>query len=511
VWAVVLLALAVRLPGLDRPLLGYFSTKNVTYAMIARNWVEGRTSLWRPAMDCLVGGERGLHLLEFPVSAYLSGAAWRVCGGSLDAWGRFTSAAFSAGAVALMFSLVRRWHGQAAAYGASLTLTLSPAAIIFGQSFMLEASLVFFTVASLWALDRWLTSGRKGWLLTAAASFSLLLLTKIYMLVLALPLAAFVWHALRVQGGLGARRVWLEFALAGTAAVLPAFAWYLDAWHVAAPEAATSARVFYSIRRSATVHHWPHPLLVSPDFYKRMLDDLSGSMFTPIGFALALIGMWGKAWRRHAGWLAASALLVAALPAKFYDLPYYELALLPAGCVMAGLGWKAVYERMQPSRLGMAALLGVVIAFSLRHAAKPAFTTPAEDREVLTAAAALRAFAAAGEPVATLHGASTDVLYYSGHPGWAFSINDRRLTEKLQAVRRQGARWLAVADLPSANASPVAREALAPLRLVREGRDFRIYELAPRTVKASRKTASVLLNSPRRHGEHGVEEKQFRK
>ncbi|HVX61927.1 MAG TPA: glycosyltransferase family 39 protein, partial [Pirellulales bacterium] len=163
----LLLTAAIRLPGVNRPLLGNFSTKNLTYAMIARNWGEGRASLWRPTMDCLVGGQRGLHLLELPVSAYLSGTAWRLCGGSLDAWGRLASVAFSVGAVALRFSLVRRWHGQAAAYGAGLALALSPAAIIFGQSFMLEASLVFFMMASFWALDRWLTTCRSFWLLAA--------------------------------------------------------------------------------------------------------------------------------------------------------------------------------------------------------------------------------------------------------------------------------------------------------------------------------------------------------
>lgn len=494
VWLIVLLAAAIRLPGVDRPLLGSFSTKNLTYAMIARNWIEGRASIWRPTMDCLVGGQRGLHLLELPVSAYLSGTAWRLFGGSLDAWGRLTSVAFSAGAVALMFSLVRRWHGRAAAYGASLTLALSPAAIIFGQSFMLETSLVFFMLASFWALDRWLIAGRRIWLLAAGGSFSLLLLTKIYMLAIALPLVALVWQALDAQGRLKDRRRWAEFVLVGLLAVSPAAAWYADAWRVSAPEHEISTRVFYSIRRSATVHHWPHPLLSSADFYKRMLDELSGSMLTPVGFVLALIGLWGAAWRRHVAWFAACALLIVALPAKFYDLDYYELAVLPAGCVMVGLGWQAIYERLRPGRLAMALLLGVTLLISLRYAARPAFTTPAEDRETLAAAAALRTLADADEPVAVLHGASTDILYYSDHPGWALSVNDRNLSDKLQAVRRQGARWLAVADLATTDASPFVREALATLHLAKEGRDFRIYELAEKTAVA-----------PRRHGEHRAE------
>ena len=484
VCAVLLLAAAIRLPGIDRPLVGHFSTKNLTYAMIARNWVEGRASLWRPTMDCLVGDQRGLHLLEWPASAYLSGTAWRVLGGSLDVWGRLTSVAFSVAAVGLMFSLVNRWHGRAAAYGASLTLALSPAAIVFGQSFMLEASLVFFLLASFSSLDRWLASGRRSWLLAAGAAFSLLLLTKIYMLVMALPLAMLVWQSLRGQTSLPWRHTWIEFALVGLLAVVPAAAWYLDAWRISAPDHELSKHVFYSIRRSAIVHHWPHPLLMSPDFYKRMLDEASGSMLTPLGFALALIGLAGKSWRRHAVWLAACGLLVVALPAKFYDLAYYELAILPAACVLVGLGWQAIYERVQPGRLGLAMLLVATVTISLRYAARPAFMTPEEDRGALPAAAALRTFADDEEPVAVLHGASTDILYYSGHPGWAFSVNDRGLAEKLAEARRHGARWLAVADLRTAEASPFARAALAPLRLADEGADYRIYELA--TITASR-------------------------
>ena len=487
--AVLLLAAAIRLPAVDRPLVGHFSTKNLTYAMIARNWVEGRASLWRPTMDCLVGGERGLHLLEWPASAYLSGAAWRVFGGSLDVWGRLTSAAFSVAAVGLMFSLVNRWHGRAAAYGASLTLALSPAAIIFGQSFMLEASLAFFLLASFWGLDRYLHARGRRWLLAAGASFALLLLTKIYMLVMALPLAMLVWQSLREQESPRGRRTWLEFALVGLLAVVPAAVWYLDAWRISAPDHEISQHVFYSIRRSAAVHHWPHPLLMSPDFYKRMLDEASGTMLTPLGFALALIGLAGTTWRRHAAWLVASGLLVVALPAKFYDLAYYELAILPAGCVLVGLGWQAIYRRVQPGRLGLAMLFVAAIAISLRYAARPAFTTPEEDRGALPAAAALRTFAAGNEPVAVLHGASTDILYYSDHPGWAFSVNDRGLADKLAQARRHGARWLAVADLQSADGSPFARAALAPLRLAGAGPDFRIYDLAANTASRSRRLA----------------------
>jgi beta-lactamase regulating signal transducer with metallopeptidase domain len=78
VWLLVGLALLLRVPGLNRPLLGNFATKNVAYAMIAQNWATGQASLWHPTLHVLREGGPGLHLLEVPVTAYVAGALWRV-------------------------------------------------------------------------------------------------------------------------------------------------------------------------------------------------------------------------------------------------------------------------------------------------------------------------------------------------------------------------------------------------------------------------------------------------
>ena len=109
--ALLLLTAIVRLPGIGRPLLGSFATKNVVYGMIARNWVQRDAPLWYPTLDVLRGGHRSLHMVEFPVSAYLSGGLWHVLGGSLDVWGRATAMGFSMASVAGLFLLVRRWFG----------------------------------------------------------------------------------------------------------------------------------------------------------------------------------------------------------------------------------------------------------------------------------------------------------------------------------------------------------------------------------------------------------------
>lgn len=516
--ALVVLAGGVRLLGIYRPLVGNFATKNCVYAMIARNWAEGRASLWYPTLDLLMGGHRSLHMLEFPLSAYLAAGLWQAFGGSLDVWGRAVSVASSAAAVGVLFLLVRRHLGTRVAMGASLALCLSPVSIIYGQSFMLEASLLFFTVAVFDAWDRWLGAGRPGWLILASFCLALLLLTKIYMLVVLLPLGA-MWLGAKGPGARGqgpgargegrgekgeGRRVkgegrrergeaaatpcrcsgatWagnfqfsifnFQFAispfLALALAILPAALWYAHAMHTAAPDGPLAGQVYYSVRQSAEVHFPPHPLLYTSGFYVQVLRDLAGVVLTPLGFGLALVGLWDRRWRQQAFWLVAAAALIVALPRKFYEMNYYYLAILPPLCILIGLGWNVVAERFQPGRKAVALILVAAVALSMRYAARPAFVTPAEDRGVVAAADAVRARTAEDEPIVTVHGSTIDLLYYCHRPGWAVAPGSPNLAGMLREYARQGARYIVVVGAtPPGLWPPVA-----------QGDDFAVYRLA---------------------------------
>ena len=505
-WVLLGLTAAVRLAGINRPLSGNFATKNVVYAMIARNWVEGRAEILYPTLDCLVGGQRSLHMLEFPVSAYLTGGLWRLFGGSLDVWGRATSVAFSVASVTLLFLLVRRWHGPTAAIGAGFVLALSPVSVIYGQSFMLEASLVFFTLAAFYGVDRCLDGGRSGWLVAAALCFALLLLTKIYMLVLLLPLVVMVFFrhtsVLRpsaADGWLGSTgtdgapcAAWsrwsaspqhlkpgrspsraIALAAAGLA-VLPAALWYAHAMRTAAPGSPHAAHIYFCLQRTAEAHRLPHPLLSRPDFYRQLLDDLTGVILTPLGFAFLFAGLLDKAWRRHAAWLLAMVILVAALPRKFYEMNYYYMAVLPPLCVIAGLGWRVVWERLRPRRTATAGLLVVALVLSMRYAVKPAFVTPEEDQAIVAAGRAVQELTAEEEPVVTMHGATIDLVYYCHRPGWAIAPDTPRLHTVLEECRRQGARYLVVAG-PEATSGQL--KALDAHTAVIRGKGFCVYQL----------------------------------
>ncbi|HVX11449.1 MAG TPA: glycosyltransferase family 39 protein [Pirellulales bacterium] len=485
----VLLSIVLRTPGLFRPLVGPFATKSVTYAMIARNWATGRAPFWLPTTDCMAGGDRGWHLLEIPVAAYLAGAGWAVCGGSLDAWGRAVSIAFSAAGVALLFVLVQRWHGRRAAWVAGLVLVLSPLSVFFGQTFMLESSVVFFMLLTLWSMEAWLATACGGWACLTAASLALMLCTKIYMAVMFLPLAALMWQKMRTSDAAGRRR-WIARAVGmGLVGASPAIIWCGLVAGVASADNPESARVFFSLCRSASGQEFPNPLLGSTEFYARLFKNLAFLGLTPVGLALASRGMLHPAGRRHAGWLAALGVLVLLLPGKFFELRYYSVVLVPALAVLAGLGWESLHAYPRARRLcGSLGLLGG-LGCSLWTVLGPGASMRPEDRGVIAAATALDRLAAPDEPVATLHGSGSDLLYYCDRPGWALSANDRRLEETLEACRRQGARWLVVADLTSLERKPAA-DAVDTLSLVCSGDDYRIYRIAAGDAVARRATVA---------------------
>jgi 4-amino-4-deoxy-L-arabinose transferase-like glycosyltransferase len=469
----LLLALAVRLPGIARPLVGNFATKNVVYAMIARNWAEGRADLRYPTLDRLAAGQRSLHMLEFPCSAYLTGWLWKCCGGSLDVWGRATAIGFSLASVSMLYYLVRRRHGPVAAVGAAMALAISPVSIIYGQSFMLESSLVFFTVGTVWCLDHWLAGARWAWLAAGALCLALLLLTKIYMLVMLLPLAAMIVVA-RQKTGPGVARRPLLTAAALALALIPAAAWYAHAI-ATARDSTLAPRVFYSVLDSVEVHRPPHRLLRSPDFYRQILDDLAGVVLTPLGLSLAIAGLLHPAWRRYVPWLVAMTLLVAVLPLKFHQMNYYWMAVLPPLAILIGLGWQQLHDRLALRPAATAILLAAVLLFALRYALRPALVTPQADRAVVPAGQAIQKLTSAEEPVATMHGTGIDLLYYCRRPGWAVAPDAPQLDQALHNCRLEGARYLVVVE----DAEVMKRIGHCPAidRLVASDRGYTVYRL----------------------------------
>lgn len=501
VWLLLLVLLAVgaRLPGVGRSLLGPFATKNCVYAMIARNWAHGRAPWFRPTIDQLVGGERGWHLTELPLPAYLPAAGWALLGGSLDTWGRATSIAWSACATVLLYLLMRRTHGAAAALAAGGAFALSPVSIIYGQSFMLESAVAALSILGFWANRRWWRGEGLVWLLVMSVAACLMLLTKPYMVIL---LAAFAAEASGARGkaapdGAAIRRWRRKLFLWGIAlflAMLPMVVWCACVWSTSAPGVASSVHIYFSLRRSAADHACGARTLLAAEFYLQAAKNLCGPVLTPLGAALALLGLGRPTWRAYAPWLAACTCLVAALPLKFQELNYYYVVVMPPLCALVGLGFDHARQWLQKQSViwrcgALSCLIAVVPLCYLRLAWRPAFVTPPEDRMVVAAAAAVRAVSCPADRVITMHGSTLSLLYYCDRAGWAIHARSPKFAQRWTEALAEGARWAIVTQPEQLVHLPQVQTRLATLRLVCAGDGYAIYMIGntgPSSFRASR-------------------------
>lgn len=471
-WAIALLVLAtiaVRVPGIDRPLVGNFATKSAVYAMIARNWALDRAPIWCPTIDLTAGDERAWHLMEWPAAAFVAGQGWKLCGGSLDAWGRGVSIACSAGAVWLTMLLGRRWLGRTAAMAAGAVMAFSPVSIVYGQTFMLEASVAMLTLLALYGMEVGLAERRLGWIAVAACAFSVLVVTKIYMLVLLLPLGMLLFCAKDRRATAAAVALFIV-------ALLPTAWWYAKVAQISA----TSGPAFeHHPWARSTVHAFPQPLLFSTDYYLRLASDVATHVLTPIGAIVLLTGITAV-WRRGrwslATLLAALGSLLIALPLKFYAANYYYVVLLPGLALATGAAW-AELQRYLPKPWMRAGIACVGLMMSLRLAIGPAFETPPGDEAVEVAAAAAQTATMPDQPIATLHGSSLDLLYYCDRRGWALNAADPEFAAKVADAAARGARYLIVADLAAATKRRETNAVLSDLAIVQAGNDWQLLSL----------------------------------
>lgn len=485
-------AVAVRMFGFHQPFVGNFATKHCVYAMAARNWALDRAPFRYPTLDSLTEGVRAWHLMEWPASAFLAAMGQRAFGGSLDAWGRTVGISCSAIAVVLAFLLARRWFGSLAARATAVVVAFAPAAIIYGRGFMLEPSLTVLTFGAVLAFDVGLRE-RRFWALGAAAlCTSLLIATKVYMLLLFLPLAALWLRRNSAAEPTSPRRAIaadLFTFVAFAVALAPTLWWYA---HVAAvPSTSGPAADFHPLSR-AGVQAFPNALLFAPGYYFAVARDLATLLLTPPGAILFLVGLLDARSRRLWPWLGSVGLLVVLLPLKFRFANYYQLVLLPPAAMAVGVGWQRLVERYPPNRRATGLTLAVGFLFAARFTVGPAFRIPAEDRGVTAAAEVLRSLAAVDEPVATLHGSTLDLLYYCDRTGWVLDANDPQIVERIDDSAAAGARLFVLVGETTALRNDALTKWRATRGPIRRGDDWAIYRLdPPRSVAEKSPTAAT--------------------
>ncbi len=421
-WWILLGSAALRLAGLARPLLGNFSSVQVIYAMMAKNFRDLDWNLFVPRLDILAGGEPGIRLLDLPLISYGAALLSVLTSAPVDLLGRGLSAGFSLAAAAVWFHFLKRRFSETAALAAMFFFSFAPLTIIYGQSFQTDAaSLCLF----LFAIDRLQSAAvRPLALIFSAGCMALVLLMRIQYVFL-FPLALyFFW-----EQGQGLLRSLQKMTVWGALAVLPLLGWNFYIYHFTAAHPDTVIMsIFHQLKTGTYAGYRPW----SPFFLSHSAAHFFQLLLNPLGAGLCLIGLFSRNQSKHENglrlWFFLWAGMLAVLSKKAVDMNYYWLGLCLPASFFAAKGLILCAARLRrgtPGRGFLFFLAGISLIFSLRYAAGAAYKTPAEDASVIEAGRYIQEHSGKEDRIIAANGTNLNLLYYAGRKGWAFPILDR--------------------------------------------------------------------------------------
>ncbi|MDP2923620.1 MAG: glycosyltransferase [Candidatus Omnitrophota bacterium] len=426
-----LLATLVRFVGIVRPLLGNFATKNVVYAMIAKNFAADPKTILYPTLDVLMNNKPSLHMTEWPFFAYFIGLLKIIFPFvNVDIAGRLFSIVFFMISAYLFYRFCRTLFGKPLARNAAIFYLFFPLGIIYGQSFLLESSAIFFITALFFNILRWL-EGAKTFLRAFIVwfSFSMLLLMKIQMACLALPILVLI---LMYQKGRNLFSKPSFYIFSAFCLALP-LGWYLHTINVANK----FDNVYFSVIYSIKIRKFPDPLIFSVEFYLRVIKTLCKETFSPVGLTLGFIGFFLQAKTKNKAkffvyaYILSMAVYSLIMASKIYEMNYYFIPLLIPGAILAAFGFS--FFKTKPIKY---ILLATFLVSSIAIAFNPSFKTTENEKNFLRISKEINTkIAKDAKIVVSSDGCAIAFLYYIGHRGWIVGLEQQSLTDLQKKAR----------------------------------------------------------------------------
>ncbi|MEY2601057.1 MAG: hypothetical protein QOJ36_376 [Verrucomicrobiota bacterium] len=446
-----ILAVAVRLIGINQPYIDNWSWRQSDVAAIARNYFQGGFHFARPQIDW-AGDQPGYVGTEFPILPFLAAICYKIFG--VHEWvGRIQAVILFAVSLPFFFLLVRKIYGEIAAAWALFFYSFAPLGIMAGRCFMPDMPSLALSIIGLYFFQRWIDESERG-LRTGSTSFfvasvaiSLSILIKLPSAVIGAPLACLAFQHFRLSVF---RRLDLWFFAA--IALLPSALWYGHAFQIA-------------------LQFYPHHFfgaggvkIMSVAWYLKIAQEIATSTLTP--FLLVLCGAGALLTRtcperqsngstssaRAFRWWLAAMILFIVIVGYGNRHQWYQLPLIPIAAAFAGAACVFVGSKISSRaiKITISILLAASFSFSAflyaRYFYQPS-AAPLRDAglklKATTPASALVAAADNGDPT---------VLYYAERKGWHFleknGIYDGEPRDSAQAIvdleelRKHGASYL---------------------------------------------------------------------
>jgi 4-amino-4-deoxy-L-arabinose transferase-like glycosyltransferase len=233
--------------------------------------------------------------------------------------GRLLAAAFGVATIYLVFKLGDLLYGRQAGLLAALVIALMPYTVVVSRQVLLDGPMVFFATLTLYALARYVRSGRLIWLYGAGGAMGLTFLAKETSILLLGAIYTFL--ALSPELRLKLRHIALSFGV-----MLLVIAPYPLSLMFSGKASTGQSYLTWQLFRRPN-HSW--------DFYPTVVPPAIGFLVIIVALAGLIILRREAGWRERllVAWIAVPLLFFMLWPVKGFQ---YLLPIAPPLAVLAG-------------------------------------------------------------------------------------------------------------------------------------------------------------------------------
>lgn len=331
---VILIAAAVRLYEIKRPLADWHSWRQADTAAVARNFIKDGYNPFIPRYDDMSSQANGIdnpnryRFVEFPIYNSLVAAVWSIFGVSVTS-ARLVTVAITLASTVLLYLLVKHFSGIKTAILAAFFFATIPYNVFYSSTILPGPLMVFAVLGMYYTFTRWLDDSRNlSWGVASVIFTNLAILTWPIALFFTLPLLYLAYE--KYGAALYKRSELIVFAIVS---LLPFLAWRL--WMMRFPEGIPNWQFLINeggIRFKGAFFRW------------LIQERIAGLILSSAGFALLIIGLIRKNEYReklfYLSWLGAAVIYFVVFASGNVRHDYYQVPFVPIAAIYIAKGVK---------------------------------------------------------------------------------------------------------------------------------------------------------------------------
>ena len=330
---ILLIAFAVRLYKIDRPIADWHSWRQADTSAVARNFIKEGFNPFIPRYDDMSSQANGLdnperyRFVEFPIYNSLIAAVWSQTGIN-ETYARLVTVTITLGSTFLLYLLVRHFSGASTAALAALFFAALPYNVFYSSTILPGPFMVFCLLGLYYSFIRWIT-GEKQWLWYVLAIFfaNLAILSWPIAIFFTIPIVYLSFDKYKFDA-IKNLNLWI-FALASA---LPFIAWRI--WMTQFPEGIPNWQFLINegnIRFKGAFFRW------------LIVERMGKLILTVGGFSLLILGMLRKPQREklfYFFWLVSAIVYFIVFASGNVRHDYYQVPFIPIASIFMAIGTK---------------------------------------------------------------------------------------------------------------------------------------------------------------------------